>query len=252
MVQRKVRWLAGHVDLKDKYSTHKPVGRSDETQAPLGKIKFATIERFVGFLVYVSQTYTSVVSYLKSTYLTLNSWRPGRNTEGWPLTEYKKDSNEVCQDDLSPPVWVTMVPQFKLDMHALLVLTCYKNLPKLPVWSQSKNTTYTMGDTLGTKFGLCCWTQGTEEVRVEFRRWTEEVELDKSSNFREAGNLVVGIMRMVATRQIPNELDIFVFTDNKVMESTYLGGLSKSSKLHNIIVQLHKLEMEGNFIIHFI
>ena len=84
-------------------------------------------------------------------------------------------------------------------MHALLVLTCYKNPPKLPAWSQSRNATYIVGDVSGTGFGLCCWTQGTEEVRVEFGRWTEEVELSKLSNFREAGYLVVRIMRMVAT-----------------------------------------------------
>ena len=76
--------------------------------------------------------------------------------------------------------------------------------------------------------------------------------MDKSSNLREARNLVVRIMRMVATGQIPKGPEIFVFTDNRVMESTYIRGLSKSSKLDNFIVQLQKLEMEGNFIIQFI
>ena len=101
-------------------------------------------------------------------------------------------------------------------------------------------------------FSSYCWTQETEEVRVEFGRWTEKVKLGELSNFREAGNLVVCIMRMVATCQIPNGLEVFVFMNNKVMESTYLRGSSKSSKLHNFIVQLQNLEMEGKFIIHFI
>ena len=71
--------------------------------------------------------------YLKGIYLTLNSWRPGRDTEGWPLTEYERDGDGIRHDDLTPPLWVTMVPQFKLEMHALLVLTSYKDPPELPV-----------------------------------------------------------------------------------------------------------------------
>ena len=80
-----------------------------------------------------------------------------------------------------------------------------------------------------------------------FGRWTEEVELSKLSNFRATGNLV-----MVTTCQILKEPEVFVFMDNKVMERTYLWGLSKGSKLHDCIEQLRKFQMEGNFIIHFI
>ena len=82
---------------------------------------------------------------------------------------------------------------------------------------------------------MCCWIQGTKHVRVEFGRWTLEVELDESSNFREAVNLVVRIMRMVGTGQIPKGSEVFVFTDNFVMEATYMRGSSKSSKLHDLL-----------------
>lgn len=74
----------------------------------------------------------------------------------------------------------------------------------------------------GTGFGLCCWTEGTKVVQVEFGRWTEEVELGELSNFREAGNFVVSIRRMVTTDQILKGPEVFVFTDKKVMERTYL------------------------------
>ena len=40
---------------------------------PDGMIPFKTLERVIGFLVYVAQTYTSMVQYFKGIYLTLNS-----------------------------------------------------------------------------------------------------------------------------------------------------------------------------------
>lgn len=40
--------------------------------------------------------------------------------------------------------------------------------------------------------------------------------------------------------------------DNQVAESTYFKGLARSCKLHEMIVGLRKLEMEGGLIIHFL
>ena len=133
MVQTKVQWLAEHINFKDEYSKDKVIGSTDKIQAPSGNINFKTTERFVEFLVYVSQTCTSFVSSLKGIYLILNSWRPRRNTDGWPLTEYERDGDGIREDDPNLPLCVTMVPSFKLDMHALLMLTFYKDPPELPV-----------------------------------------------------------------------------------------------------------------------
>ena len=141
--------------MKNEFLKDNSIGSTNDIQAPPGKINFKTTERFVGFLVYVSQTYTSFVPYLKDMHLTLNSWCLGRDTNGWPLMEYKRDGDGIHHEDLTPPLWVNMVPQFKLDMHALLVLTCYKDPPEIPVRSKSKNATYIVGNALGTGFGLC-------------------------------------------------------------------------------------------------
>lgn len=88
------------------------------------KIHFKTTECFVGFLVYVAQNYISFVPYLKGIYLTLNSWRRGRDKEGW-LTESGR--REAClglkPDDENPPDWVNIVHRFYTDLKALLELT---------------------------------------------------------------------------------------------------------------------------------
>jgi len=44
------------------------------------------MEQGRGFLVYLSQTYTSMVPYLKGIHLTwLDSWREGRDDDAWKL-----------------------------------------------------------------------------------------------------------------------------------------------------------------------
>ena len=58
------------------------------------------------------------------------------------------------------------------------------------------------------------------------------------SNFREAANLVFKVIRLVKTSQIKEGSEVFVCTDNKVMEQTYTKNSSSSPKLHNLIIEL--------------
>jgi hypothetical protein len=41
------------------------------------------LEQIRGFLQYVAQTYTSITSYLIGIHMAIDSWRPGRDAEGW-------------------------------------------------------------------------------------------------------------------------------------------------------------------------
>ena len=65
--------------------------------------------------------------------------------------------------------------------------------------------------------------------------------MNKSSNFREAANLVRKDIGMVETSQIKEGLDFFVFMYNEVIEQTYTKGYSKSPKLHDLIYEIQKL-----------
>jgi hypothetical protein len=80
----------------------------------------------------------------------------------------------------------------------------------------------------------------------------EDVTKGESSKFREAGNLVIRLKRMVASGELEKGAEVLVFTDNAVAESTYFKGSSKNSKLHQLILGLRKMEMEGELIIHFV
>jgi hypothetical protein len=80
----------------------------------------------------------------------------------------------------------------------------------------------------------------------------EDVTDNESSNFREAANLVIRLKRMLKSGELKKGTEVFVFTDNQVAESTYFRGSAKNSKLHQLILGLRKLEMEGQLIIHFV
>jgi len=47
---------------------------------------YKTLESYRGFLIYVAQTYTTLVPYLKGIHLTLDSWRPNRDDDGWKIS----------------------------------------------------------------------------------------------------------------------------------------------------------------------
>ena len=82
-MQQKVRWIGEYLDMVDEYtSMDDEEATLEHMDCPTGKIPFKQLERTVGFLVYVSQTYTCMVPYLKEINLTLNSWRHGRDETG--------------------------------------------------------------------------------------------------------------------------------------------------------------------------
>ena len=141
---------------------------------------------------------------------------------------------------------MTIVLQLKSDLKALLKLIDYDKAPELPIWSLGLQVTYAISDSSGTDFGIYIWTKGNKTIHVEFGLWTEKVELGELSNFQEAMNLVIKVIRMEKTRQIKEGSEVFVCTDNMVMKQTYIKGSSKSPKLHNLIIELRQLETESN------
>ena len=75
---------------------------------------------------------------------------------------------------------------------------------------------------------------------------------DTSSNYKEATNLVLYLKRLLCTRTIRRGSELFFFTNNEVAERIYFRGSSQSCLLHEMILDLHKMELGGELIIHFI
>ena len=65
-------------------------------------------------------------------------------------------------------------------------------------------------------------------------------------------NLVTRLKRLILDYQIVKGSEVSIITDYAVADSTYFKSSVKVRLLHDTIVQLLKLELEGQSIIHFI
>jgi hypothetical protein len=86
-------------------------------------LSWKRLEQIRGFLQYVTQTYTSLASYLIGFHMTIDSWRPRRDKQGWRIPKSIWEgmpkaeeawSREIVEDPEIPPL-VTAVPRFKDD-----------------------------------------------------------------------------------------------------------------------------------------
>ena len=261
-VRARVRWIAQQVGLRDRFSSES-YGELDQRMAkdgasPKGHVHFKATESCVGFLVYVAMTYTSMVPYLKGIYLTLNSWRPDRNQEGWSVKKRVREAKKRAATYEKPPTWVKTVDRLKDDLRALMELTGLESPPKIPVRATNKEACYIVGDASGSGFGSSSYhstagessTEG--EVIAEYGIWTETVTRESSSNFRETANLVTRLRNSLKSGEIKRGSEVFVFTDNSCAERTMYRGSSKSKLLHNMVLDLRKMAMVGELIIHFV
>jgi hypothetical protein len=116
--------------------------------------KFLPLHRLLvirGFLNYVVRMYTWLNPYIKGLHLTIDSWRPGRETSGFKLkgkdleramaawaesrgTPCRRTDNSL-EEDLPPraeeaPVEVRAVPRLRRDIACLLELTGTRHPPR--------------------------------------------------------------------------------------------------------------------------
>ena len=200
-----------------------------------------------------------MVPYLKGIYLTLNSWRPGRNTEGWSIKKKLREARKSATSNReNPPTWVRSVERLKTDLLALMELTAHDSPPRVPARATNKEACYIVGDASGSGFGSSAYraTAGKdsteEDVIAEYGTWTEPVTRNLSSNFRETANLVNKLRTSLQTGEIERGSEVFVFTDNSCAERTMYRGSSKSKLLHNMVLDLRKMAMVGDIIVHFV
>jgi hypothetical protein len=79
----------------------------------------------------VAQAYPSLVPYLKGIHLTLDSWRSGRNEDGWKRTRAEMEHlrRNGCPEEAMKALsdeatrLVMPVPRLEQDLKALLALT---------------------------------------------------------------------------------------------------------------------------------
>ena len=135
-------------------------------------LEHKSLERDVGFLVHLSCTFPGMAPYLKGFYNTMNSWRMGRNEDGWKYSmgEWKshlgmEESMRSADVDLErkeavrknqgdQPKMVSPVPRLLKDVEALGELfTREKPSERLVRGNSMRTARFGFGDASGAGFG---------------------------------------------------------------------------------------------------
>jgi hypothetical protein len=97
-LQSKIRWIRKQIKLSNGFSkTDDSEMGEDSAESDESVLHFKSLEKNVGFIVYVAMTYTSMIPYLIGIYLTLNSWRRNRDKEGWKESNKRKQEDKILQ-----------------------------------------------------------------------------------------------------------------------------------------------------------
>jgi hypothetical protein len=198
--------------------------------------------------------------YLKGFHLTLHSWRPNRDEEGWKLAsstverdrddwpgEAEMGNGSVTEQ--SHPARVKAVPRLKDDLRALLTLTESENPPlRLVRPSMVRSVRYGFGDASGAGFGSTFSAPG--EILYRHGIWGND-DSGRSSNWRELTNLVE-TLELEAMEGRLHGCEIFMFTDNSTAEAAFFKGTSSSILLFNLVLRLRKLEVDQQCLLHLV
>jgi hypothetical protein len=110
---------------------------------------------------------------------------------------------------------------------------------------------YLVGDALGSGHGTSFLYTGRETLDLTHGTWGETAA-NRSSNFRELGNLVRWVEQLLEEGKISQGTELFVFTDNFVTESVFYKGSAKSYHLHGLVERMRFLQLHGGLFIHVI
>jgi len=160
------------------------------------------MEKQRGFLVYVTRTYPALVPYLKAIHLMLDSWRVGRDDEGWRMTGELAAHLQV--DHVAPcfatsaPTTVLAVPRLEADLEALTTLMASPTPPERIIRSSRVMVAlYGFGDASGSGFGSTI--VGKNGILYRYGIWGSDLA-SCSSNYRELFNLTEAASSVVLAR----------------------------------------------------
>ena len=106
---------------------------------------------------------------------------------------------------------------------------------------------YGFGDASGKGFGNAVEVEGI--IHSEFGQWSNSVE-GKHSNYKDLRNLVNAVIKAYDDGLL-KDCKLFLFTDNFVAECAYYnGGSNRNKDLDDLVHQLWKLQMTGDFTLH--
>jgi hypothetical protein len=128
-----------------------------EEIASSGRLCHKPLERKRGFFVHLQRVYPALTPYLKGIHLTLDSWRPGRDEDGWRIpgwTPEESDDEIELPTSSGAPEFVIPVPHLSDDLTSLAQLLQSPTPPRQAI--RPKHVTscvYGFADASSTGFG---------------------------------------------------------------------------------------------------
>jgi hypothetical protein len=228
-------------------------------QSPNEELAFKPLESTRGFFVHVQGTYPAITPYLKGMHLTLDSWRPGRDADGWKVKrsggfngfwdEQRQEWVTWEAEEVTRPAMVKPVPRFRSDVEALRTLMVAPEAPIRLIRSKRIQVAiYGFGDASGVGFGSSF--QDIKGLLFRHGVWGRDAD-DESSNFRELRNLVEALEEGAENGELLHS-EVFIFTDNSTAESVFYKGNTTGKRLFELVLRLRRLEMAGSCIINMI
>ena len=221
------------------------------------------LERKRGFLIHLAITFASIVPYLKGIHLTLDSWRPGRGSDGWKMKdkEWKAYCASISKDgeipDAALEAWTKGAPKrvkaavrLEDDAKAIWRLFSLETPPEVPVRVRAVLVAvYGFGDASGTGFGSTI--QRSDGIGYRIGVWSESETDEESSNWREFTNVVETLEEEAQSGSL-SSTEVYFFTDNSTVESAIFKGTSSSPKLLDLVIRIRLLEMKWSIRLHVI
>jgi hypothetical protein len=249
-------YLTTSQDKWDKGKSYISELQSALAAVPRPWLDHKTLERIRGFLVHLQRVYPAITPFLKGLHLTIDSWRPGRDDEGWKADLVPEWDD--YDDDLSganvvagpTPTQVRAVPRLAQDMTSLADLFQSATPSRRAIRPTSISTCiYGFADASATGFGSSLQLP-TGHLLYRYGLWGRDSEA-ASSNYRELRNLVEVLEDGVSTGVLHGS-EVFLFTDNFTAEAAFYRGNSSSRALFQLILRLRRLDMGGSIILHVV
>ena len=228
----------------------------NESQDGRPQLDRKQLEKETGFMNHLAMTFETICPFLKGFYLTLNSWRSGRDEGDWKVTPkrwrallFARCANgRISEEELDAeldrsisgeaPITVMGSMSLKADLASLCVLFGPEAAPEVCIRSRKVVTiVYGFGDASGTGLGATFTCGSGFNFRIGV--WGAE-EDSESSNWKEFTNIVEALEEEAELGHLTNS-EVFMFTDNSTVEGCAAKGSSSSPKLLGLVVRLFAL-----------
>ena len=238
-----------------------------------GPLEVKWLERIRGFLNHIAITYCIILPFLRGFHNTIDSWRDGRDVEGWKSSDVDSGWLDVLNHNLfsgkinqhefdfllgsrkasdQPPKYVLPAPRLFDDLEVLQSIFKEELPAKMPIrHSKTAEVYYGFYDASGRGLGSTLQSSDESKLRLRVGVWSASASQERSSNWKELSNLVEGLEEEAKRGKLTNAL-LFFFTDNSTAETAIAKGNSPSRHLFELVLRIKALQMKYGFELHVI